>query len=179
MEDHYTIPFPFKFALIKSKLKIRALIKNQSLSPEGLSFQAGLRPHRPYRVSSLFLQHGYKIPWTRKWQPTPLFLPGESHGPRSLVGYSSWNHKEWDMTKPARTQAQSATRNAGPHSTPLPVKILPWVQGEASLRPPPVLCQEFISQCSNCPWALISSSRNVSYLPCPLPCDVIQTRDFY
>ena len=29
-----------------------------------------------------------KIPWNRKWQPTPVFLPGESHGQRSLVGYS-------------------------------------------------------------------------------------------
>ena len=28
-----------------------------------------------------------KVPWTRKWQPTPVFLPGESHGQRSLVGY--------------------------------------------------------------------------------------------
>ena len=30
-----------------------------------------------------------KIPWRRAWQPTPVFLPGESHGQRSLVGYSS------------------------------------------------------------------------------------------
>ena len=29
-----------------------------------------------------------KIPWRRKWHPTPVFLPGESHGPRSLAGYS-------------------------------------------------------------------------------------------
>ena len=29
-----------------------------------------------------------KIPWRRKWQPTPVFLPGESHGERNLVGYS-------------------------------------------------------------------------------------------
>ena len=29
-----------------------------------------------------------KIPWRRPWQPTPVFLPGESHGQRSLVGYS-------------------------------------------------------------------------------------------
>ena len=29
-----------------------------------------------------------KIPWRREWQPTPIFLPGESHGQRSLVGYS-------------------------------------------------------------------------------------------
>ena len=34
-----------------------------------------------------------KIPWRRKWQPTPVFLPGKSHGQRSLVGYSSWGHK--------------------------------------------------------------------------------------
>ena len=31
-----------------------------------------------------------KIPWRRKWQPTPVFLPGKSHGRRSLVGYSPW-----------------------------------------------------------------------------------------
>jgi len=34
-----------------------------------------------------------KIPWRRAWQPTPVFLPGESHGQRSLVGYSLWDHK--------------------------------------------------------------------------------------
>ena len=33
-------------------------------------------------------------PWRRKRQPTPVFLPEESHGQRSLVGYSSWGHKE-------------------------------------------------------------------------------------
>ena len=31
--------------------------------------------------------------WRRKWQPTPGFLPGESHGQRSLAGYSPWGHK--------------------------------------------------------------------------------------
>ena len=34
-----------------------------------------------------------KILWERKWQPTPVFLPGKSHGQRSLEGYSPWNHK--------------------------------------------------------------------------------------
>ena len=38
-----------------------------------------------------------KIPWRRAWQPTPVFLPGESHGQRSLEGYSPWGRKEWDM----------------------------------------------------------------------------------
>ena len=41
-----------------------------------------------------------KIPLRRNWQPTPVLLPGESHGQRSLVGYSPWGHKEWDATEP-------------------------------------------------------------------------------
>ena len=40
-----------------------------------------------------------KIPWRRKWQPTPVFLPGKSHGQRSLTGYSPWGRKELDMTE--------------------------------------------------------------------------------
>ena len=40
-----------------------------------------------------------KIPWRREWQPTAVFLPGESHGHRSLAGYSSWGHRELDMTE--------------------------------------------------------------------------------
>ena len=39
------------------------------------------------------------IPWKRKWQPAPVFLPGESHGQRSLVGYSPWGLKELNMTE--------------------------------------------------------------------------------
>ena len=35
-----------------------------------------------------------RFPWRREWQPTPVFLPGESHVQRSLVGYSPWGHKE-------------------------------------------------------------------------------------
>ena len=40
-----------------------------------------------------------KIPWRRKWQPTPVFSPGKSHGWRSLIGYSPWGHKELDITE--------------------------------------------------------------------------------
>ena len=39
-----------------------------------------------------------RFPWKRKWQPTPVFVPGESHGQRSLVGYNPWGCKESDMT---------------------------------------------------------------------------------
>ena len=42
---------------------------------------------------------GGTIPWRRKWQPTPVFWPGESHGQRSLVGYSPWGRKELDTTE--------------------------------------------------------------------------------
>ena len=47
-----------------------------------------------------------KIPWRRKWQPTPVFLPGEFHGQRSLVGYGPWGHKESDTTEQVNTVAQ-------------------------------------------------------------------------
>ena len=40
-----------------------------------------------------------KIPWRRAWQPIPLFVPEESHGQKSLVGYSPLNHKESDTTE--------------------------------------------------------------------------------
>ena len=40
-----------------------------------------------------------KIPWRKKWQTTPVFLPGKCHGQRSLAGYSPWGHKELDMTE--------------------------------------------------------------------------------
>ena len=40
-----------------------------------------------------------KIPWSMKWQPTPVFLPEKFHGQRSLVGYSPWGHRELDTTE--------------------------------------------------------------------------------
>ena len=40
-----------------------------------------------------------KIPWRREWQLTPLFLPGEFHGQRSLAGHCPWGCKESDMTE--------------------------------------------------------------------------------
>ena len=40
-----------------------------------------------------------KIPWSRKWQPTLVFLPGKSRGPRGLIGYSPWGHRGSDTTE--------------------------------------------------------------------------------
>ena len=48
-----------------------------------------------------------KIPWRRAWQPTPVFLPGESHGQRSLAGYSPWGHTESDMTQRLSSSSSS------------------------------------------------------------------------
>ena len=40
-----------------------------------------------------------KISWRRKWQHIPVFLPGESHGQRTLAGYGPWGGKELDTTE--------------------------------------------------------------------------------
>ena len=43
------------------------------------------------------------IPWRRAWPPTPEFLPGESHGQRSLMGCNPWSHKKLDTIEHAYT----------------------------------------------------------------------------
>jgi len=40
-----------------------------------------------------------KIPWSRKWQHTLVFLPGKFHGQRSLSGCSPWGYRKSDMTE--------------------------------------------------------------------------------
>ena len=44
-----------------------------------------------------------RFPWRKKWQPTPVFLAGEFHGQRSLVGCSPWGYTELDTTEPAHS----------------------------------------------------------------------------
>ena len=46
-----------------------------------------------------------KIPWRRKWQLTPVFLPRKSHGQRSLEGYGPWGRKELHMTSQLNTKS--------------------------------------------------------------------------
>ena len=60
------------------------------------------RRHKKLRFDSLV----GKIPWSRKWLPTPVLLPGNFHGHRSLEGCSPWGHKESDTTE----RAQAHTR---------------------------------------------------------------------
>ena len=83
-----------------------------------------------------------KIPWKRARQPTPVFLPGESHGQRKLAGYSPWGRKESDTTEQlnnchliretcTRSAVESQSR-AENHSLHLP---LPWQKGRLSHVP--------------------------------------------
>ena len=72
----------------------RGLLQDQARKTFGVSSEI---PPTPQRVSPKhFLS---QVRWRRKWQPTPVFLLGESQGQRSLTGYSPWGHKESDMTQ--------------------------------------------------------------------------------
>ena len=55
-----------------------------------------------------------KIPWSRKWHPTPVFLPEKSHGQRSLEGYSPWGCKELDT---AEHQHEHSNSHNSPNSS--------------------------------------------------------------
>ena len=58
-----------------------------------------------------------KIPWRRAWQPTPTFLPGESHGQRSLAGYGPYSLKESDTTEQTQhTHSVALTDQVGEDS---------------------------------------------------------------
>ena len=57
-----------------------------------------------------------KISWRRTWQPTPVFMPGKSHGQRSLVGYSPWGRKESDTTERPSLRHSAAFNNGSVHS---------------------------------------------------------------
>ena len=50
-----------------------------------------------------------RIPWRRARQPTPVFLSGESHGQRSLVDFSPWDHKEADTTEQLSAHTHNTT----------------------------------------------------------------------
>ena len=91
-----------------------------------------------------------KIPWRKEWQPTPVFLSGESRGQRSLVGYSPWDHKvKHDRSDLACMQAHKD-------------KIVVVVQ-------PPNCVQPFVHMDCSTPSLLVPhSSPEVCPSSCPL-----------
>ena len=77
--------------------------------PGGLQFMGSLGVGHDWATSlSLFtFMH-----WRRKWQPTPVFLPGESHGSGSLVDCCLWGRTESDITKATLQQQQQSLNNS-------------------------------------------------------------------
>ena len=72
-------------------LKIQGLPKWRS----GKEFTCQCRRHKRHRFNPWV----GKIPWSRKWQPASVFLPGKFHGQRSLAGCGPWGHKESHTTE--------------------------------------------------------------------------------
>ena len=66
-----------------------------------------------------------RIPWRRKQQPTPVFLPGKSHGQRSLAGDGPWGRKELDMTE----QLNNNNKNQQRPTTAEHVDLCPMLRG--------------------------------------------------
>ena len=74
--------------------KLQDYIENPVGFPAGSDGRVCLQCRRPWYDSWVA-----KIPWWSAWQPTPVFLPGEFHAQRSLVGYNPWGLKESDVTE--------------------------------------------------------------------------------
>ena len=73
---------------------------NKPMSPAlAAGFSTTGPPGTPYPIT-------LKCVLSRSQQPTPVFLPGESHGQRSLAGYSPWGHRELDAAESLGTQAR-------------------------------------------------------------------------
>ena len=67
--------------------------------PKRASLVAQLVKNLPAVQETQVRSLGWEDPWRRKWQPTPVSLPGKSHGQRSLEGCSPWGCKELGMTE--------------------------------------------------------------------------------
>ena len=82
--------------------------KNPWMEEPGRLQSMGSLTVRHYWTTSLSLSTF--MHWRRKWQPTPMFLPGESHGWRRLVGCSPWGCTESDTTEATQQQQQQHNR---------------------------------------------------------------------
>ena len=80
-----------------------------------------------------------KIPWRKKWQSTPVFLPGKSHGQRSLVGYSPWDQKDLDTIERAHTRMLAHTHAHRARVTPSSLFVWELVSLILKVLPPRTL----------------------------------------
>ena len=98
----FNLYFPNGFSLTRSLLDSRTLYLPLCwlFIPQTCDTEAAQTDHDITSLSlSSILLGLYQSSNSRHWQPTPVFLPGESHGRRSLVGYSPWGRKELDTTE--------------------------------------------------------------------------------
>ena len=104
------------------------LINSTQKGEQGFSSGSGIKESTCQCKKRRFDPWIGTIPWRRKWQPTPVFLPGKSHGQKSLVGYSPWSPKESNTTDPAHTHhlprllILSLVTPCPVHPTPQPTK---------------------------------------------------------
>ena len=86
-------------------------VKKSASKAEDSGFPGGTSGKEPAcqcrRHKRCGLEPWVEIPWRRAWQPTPVFLPGESHGQGSLAGCSSWGCKESDTTEQLNTHTHT------------------------------------------------------------------------
>ena len=68
-----------------------------------------------------------RVLWRRTWQPTPVFLPGQFHGQRSLVGYRPWGCKESDVTEHTHTLAYPQDLKQFWHETGIYYMLNKWI----------------------------------------------------
>ena len=78
--------------------RVRGGRKYDEVFPGGASVKNLPADARDVRDASVIPGSG-RFPWRRKWQSTPVFLPGESHGQRSLEGFSPRGREESDRTE--------------------------------------------------------------------------------
>ena len=76
-------------------VRITEVGREHILTENSVDFHSTVFP----KLQCIILTRTISYKWRRKWQPSPVFLPGEFHGWRSLVGYGPWGCKESDMTE--------------------------------------------------------------------------------
>ena len=104
IKSHWESQYPFPSSMGKEELPSPTFLSMLTFFqgfPTGTSGKeptCQCRRHKRFEFDPWIL----KISWRRAWQLTPVFLPGDSHRQRSLVGYSPWCHKESDTIEVTR-----------------------------------------------------------------------------
>ena len=94
--------------MTESKVELKSLLMKVKVE----SVKAGLKlniQRAKMKASSPIIpwQINVETPWRRKWQPTPVFLPGKFHGQRNVAGYSRWGGKESATTEHISTNGET------------------------------------------------------------------------